>query len=334
MLNDQTILITGGTGSFGTTFVQKVVNDFSPKSIIIFSRDEKKQFDMRNAMHNPVIKFIIGDVRERERVFQAMKGVDYVFHAAALKQVPTCEFFPYEAVMTNVIGTQNVLDAAEECGVKKVIVLSTDKAVYPINAMGLSKALLEKIMLAKARTEASDTVFCGVRYGNVMYSRGSVIPLFVEQIMRKLPVTITNPAMTRFLLPLPVAIELVLYALSHGKNGDILVRKSPASTIETIADAMLEIFKSKYGKKIIGTREGEKLHETLITQEDLAKAEEYDQFYRIKNLEKLDYDKYFTEGMLNQFPKEGYTSENTKRLNLEETRELILSLREIQELLG
>lgn len=334
MLNDQTILITGGTGSFGTTFVQKVVNDFSPKSIIIFSRDEKKQFDMRNAMHNPVIKFIIGDVRERERVFQAMKGVDYVFHAAALKQVPTCEFFPYEAVMTNVIGTQNVLDAAEECGVKKVIVLSTDKAVYPINAMGLSKALLEKIMLAKARTEASDTVFCGVRYGNVMYSRGSVIPLFVEQIMRKLPVTITNPAMTRFLLPLPVAIELVLYALSHGKNGDILVRKSPASTIETIADAMLEIFKSKYGKKVIGTREGEKLHETLITQEDLAKAEEYDQFYRIKNLEKLDYDKYFTEGMLNQFPKEGYTSENTKRLNYDETKELILSLREIQELLG
>jgi len=334
MLNDQTILITGGTGSFGTTFVQKVIKDFSPKSIIIFSRDEKKQFDMRNAMHSPVLKFLIGDVRERDRVFQAMKGVDYVFHAAALKQVPTCEFFPYEAVMTNVIGTQNVLDAAEECGVKKVIVLSTDKAVYPINAMGLSKALLEKIMLAKARTEASDTVFCGVRYGNVMYSRGSVIPLFVEQISKKLPVTITNPAMTRFLLPLPVAIELVLYALSHGKNGDILVRKSPASTIDTIADAMLDIFKSKYGKKVIGTREGEKLHETLITQEDLAKAEEYDEFYRIKNLEKLDYDKYFTEGMLNQFPKEGYTSENTRRLNFEETRELILSLREIQELLA
>ncbi len=333
MLNGQTILITGGTGSFGTTFVERVVKDFSPKSIIIFSRDEKKQYDMRNAMHSPVMKFIIGDVRERERVFQAMKGVDYVFHAAALKQVPTCEFFPYEAVMTNVIGTQNVLDAAEECGVKKVIVLSTDKAVYPINAMGMSKALLEKIMLAKARTESTHTVFCGVRYGNVMYSRGSVIPLFVEQISRKLPVTITNPAMTRFLLPLPVAIELVLYALDHGMNGDILVRKSPAATMDTLADVMLDIFQSKYGKKTIGTREGEKLHETLITQEDLAKAEDHEQFYRIRNLERLDYDKYFTEGMVDQFPKEGYTSENTRRLDFKETKELILSLREIQEII-
>jgi UDP-N-acetylglucosamine 4,6-dehydratase len=334
MLNGQSILITGGTGSFGTTFVERVVKDFSPKSIIIFSRDEKKQYDMRNAMHSPVMKFIIGDVRERERVFEAMKGVDYVFHAAALKQVPTCEFFPYEAVMTNVIGTQNVLDAAEECGVKKVIVLSTDKAVYPINAMGMSKALLEKLMLAKARTQSSKTIFCGVRYGNVMYSRGSVIPLFVEQIARKKPVTITNPGMTRFLLPLPVAIELVLHALEHGRNGDILVRKSPAATMDTIADAMLDIFKSTYGKKTIGTREGEKLHETLITQEDLAKAEEHEYFYRIRNLERLDYDKYFTKGVAKQFPKEGYTSENTKRLNLKETKELILSLREIREIIG
>jgi UDP-N-acetylglucosamine 4,6-dehydratase len=333
MLNGQTILITGGTGSFGTTFVERVVKDFSPKSIVIFSRDEKKQYDMRNAMHSPAIKFIIGDVRERERVYQAMKGVDYVFHAAALKQVPTCEIFPYEAVMTNVMGTQNVLDAAEECGIKKVIVLSTDKAVYPINAMGMSKALLEKIMLAKARTQSSSTVFCGVRYGNVMYSRGSVIPLFVEQIGKKKPVTITNPTMTRFLLPLPVAIELVLHALEHGMNGDILVRKSPAATMDTLADAVVDIFKSAYGKKIIGTREGEKLHETLITQEDLAKAEEHKLFYRIRNLAKLDYDKYFTEGRADQFPKEGYTSENTRRLNFKETKELILSLREIQEII-
>ncbi len=333
MLNGKTLLITGGTGSFGTTFVDRVLRDYSPSSIIIFSRDEKKQFDMRNRLHTPILKFVIGDVRERDRVFQAMKGVDYVFHAAALKQVPTCEFFPYEAVMTNVIGTQNVLDASEENGVNKVIVLSTDKAVYPINAMGLSKAILEKLMLAKARTFSSKTVFCGVRYGNVMYSRGSVIPLFIEQIQNKMPVTITNPAMTRFLLPLPIAIELVLYALQKGENGDILVRKSPAATIEMIADAMLDIFQSKYGKKIIGTREGEKLHETLVTQEDLLKAQSYDNFYRIKNLERLDYDKYFVEGTIDKFPKEGYTSENTTRLDYGGTKELILSLREVQDLL-
>lgn len=333
MINNQTILITGGTGSFGFNFIEKLLQDFNPRSIIIFSRDEKKQYDMRNKLSNPILNFIIGDVRDRTKVFEVFKNVDYVFHAAALKQVPTCEFFPYEAVKTNIIGTQNILDAAEANEVQKVIVLGTDKAVYPINVMGMTKGLLEKLMLAKARASPSKTVFCGVRYGNVMYSRGSVIPLFVDQIRNKQPITITNPEMTRFLLPLPNAIELVLFALENGKNGDIFVRKSPAATIGDIAAAMLEIFNSKYGSKIVGIREGEKLHETLVTQEDLLRSENYNDYFRIKNLDKLDYDKYFTEGKMNDFPKEGYTSENTQRLSLKETKELILSLREIQEII-
>ena len=333
MLNGKNILITGGTGSFGSTFVDRVLAEYQPKNIIIFSRDEKKQYDMRNRIHNPLLTFFIGDVRDRHRVFSAMKGVDIVFHAAALKQVPSCEFFPFEAVQTNVIGTQNVLDAAEECGVQKVVVLSTDKAVYPINAMGMTKALLEKLMLAKARSNGtSGTVFCGVRYGNVMYSRGSVIPLFVEQIFKRRPITITNPAMTRFLLPLRVAIDLVLFALEHGKAGDILVRKSPAATIDDIATALLDLFPENAGKKIIGTREGEKVHETLVTQEDLLKAEEYDQFYRLRNLETLDYDRYFEKGISTPIPREGYTSENTQRLDVAGTKKLLLTLPEIQEL--
>lgn len=334
MLNGKTLLITGGTGSFGSTFVDTVLRSHTPKSVIIYSRDEKKQYDMRNRVRHPALKFVIGDVRDRDRVFEVMKDVDYVFHAAALKQVPTCEFFPYQAVMTNIIGTQNVLDAAEADGVEKIVVLSTDKAVYPINAMGMTKAILEKLMLAKARSSHSNTIFCGVRYGNVMYSRGSVIPLFVDQIKAKQPVTLTNPLMTRFLLPLPIAIDLVLFALEHGKNGELFVRKSPASTVDDIATAMIDIFGSNAGKKVIGTREGEKLHETLVTQEDLMKAESFDHYYRIRNLETLDYEKFFSEGTVNNFPKEGYTSENTTRLNLDETRKLILSLREIQELLA
>ncbi len=333
MIDGKTILITGGTGSFGTNMIEKVLASYKPASLIVYSRDEKKQYDLRNKLRNPLVRFFIGDVRERDRVFQVMKGVDYVFHAAALKQVPSCEFFPYEAVQTNIIGTQNVLDAAEECGVERVVVLSTDKAVYPINAMGMTKALLEKLMLAKARTSTS-TVFCGVRYGNVMYSRGSVIPLFLDQIRAGQPVTITNPDMTRFMLPLPVAIDLVLFALENGKNGDLFVRKSPASTVEDVASAMVDIFKSKHGKKVIGTREGEKVHETLVTQEDLLKAESLEKFYRIRNLETLNYEKYFTEGIPAHIPKEGYTSENTTRLTLEETKELILSLREIKEALA
>jgi UDP-N-acetylglucosamine 4,6-dehydratase len=334
VIDGTTILITGGTGSFGNTFVNKVLTEHKPKSVIIYSRDEKKQFDMRNRLQNPIVTFMIGDVRDRERVYQAMKGVTYVFHAAALKQVPTCEFFPFEAVRTNILGTQNVLDAAEENGVSKVVVLSTDKAVYPINAMGMTKALLEKIMLAKARLSMAGTTFCGVRYGNVMFSRGSVLPLFMEQIQQKQPITITNPHMTRFLLPLPDAIDLVLFALEHGNNGDMFVRKSPAATIETIAAAMLEIYHSKYGIRIIGTREGEKLHETLVTMEDLMKAESFDDYFRIKNLEKLDYDKYFTEGRINHLPREGYTSENTYRLNLAETTEMIIRLQAKQEVLA
>lgn len=333
MINNQTILITGGTGSFGSNFIEKLLQDFNPKSIIIFSRDEKKQYDMRNKLSNPILNFIIGDIRDRTKVFEVFKNVDYVFHAAALKQVPTCEFFPMEAVKTNIIGTQNVLDASEQNEVKKVVVLSTDKAVYPINAMGMTKALLEKLMLAKARTSFAKTVFCGVRYGNVLFSRGSVLPLFINQIKNKQPITITNPEMTRFLLTLPKAIDLVLFALENGENGDIFVRKSPASTIDDLGTAILDIFKSKCEKKIIGIREGEKLHESLVTQEDLLRSENYENYYRIKNLEKTDYEKYFTEGKMNHFPKEGYTSENTQRLSVKEIKDLLLSLREIQEII-
>lgn len=332
-LNDSTILITGGTGSFGNHVTEKLLTEYNPKQIIIYSRDEKKQFDMRNKFNNHKLKFVIGDTRDRTRIFQVMKDVDYVFHAAALKQVPTCEFFPYEAVQTNITGAYNVLDAAEEYGAKKVVVLSTDKAVNPINAMGMSKALMEKLMLAKARDTKSDTIFCGVRYGNVMYSRGSVFPLFVEQIQRGLPLTITHPDMTRFLLPLPIAIDLVLFALENGKNGDVLVRKSPASTVRHMAEATIEIFKYKKGIKEIGIREGEKMHETLVTREELMKSESYDNYYRIKNLSVIDYDKFFVEGKHKQIPPDGYTSENTVRLDLKETKELILSLREIQTVL-
>jgi len=331
MINDKTILITGGTGSFGNTIVKKLLSDYQPKEIVVFSRDEKKQFDMRNKFADDCLKFVIGDIREREKVFRTMKGVDLVFHAAALKQVPTCEFFPMEAIKTNIIGTNNVLDAAESEAVDKVVVLSTDKAVYPINAMGMTKALLEKLMLAKARSRISRTVFCGVRYGNVLYSRGSVIPLFVEQLKNGKSLTITNPRMTRFLLPLPIAIDLVLFALENANNGDILVRKAPASTIEDIAKSMLDIFNSNVSIKNIGIREGEKFHETLVTQEELIRAEDLVDFYRIQYLMQLDYDEYFSHGKNNHIPVEGYTSENTERLNLEETKKLILSLPEIQE---
>ncbi|QYZ78456.1 NAD-dependent epimerase/dehydratase family protein [Methanofollis formosanus] len=330
-LDNQTILVTGGTGSFGHQVVERILSESDPREVVVFSRDEKKQFDMRNHFQNPKLTFIIGDVRDKDSVRKAMKGVDYVFHAAALKQVPSCEFFPYEAVKTNVFGASNVLDAAEENKVKKVVVLSTDKAVYPINAMGMTKALMEKLMLAKARSTRSDTIFCGVRYGNVMYSRGSVLPLFAEQIRNHHLLTITEPSMTRFLLPLPTAVDLVFFALSHGENGDIFVRKSPAATVTDMAQAMLDIFGSNLSVDVIGIREGEKMHETLVTQEELMKAEEYKNYYAIRNLEKIDYEKYFTDGKDIPLPKEGYTSANTQRLSLEETKQLILSLKEIQE---
>ena len=330
-LNNKRILITGGTGSFGNEVVKRLLDEYDNIEIIVFSRDEKKQFDMRNDFKSNKLKFIIGDVRDRNSVFNVMKGVDYVFHAAALKQVPTCEFFPHQAVQTNILGAHNVLEAAEFHGVNKVVVLSTDKAVYPINAMGMTKALMEKLMLAKARENKSSTVYCGVRYGNVMYSRGSVLPLFIRQIKEKKPLTITHPDMTRYLLPLPIAIELVLFAIVNGQNGDILVRKSPAATVENTARAISRIFKYEKDINVIGIREGEKMHETLVTREELMKADEYDDYYRIKNLSKIDYDKYFTEGEESSIPAEGYTSENTQQLSLEETIDLILSLREIQD---
>ena len=333
ILNKKRILIVGGTGSFGNQVVERLLEKTSPAEIVIFSRDEKKQHDMRNKFNNPLLTFIIGDVRDRESVYKVMKNIDYVFHAAALKQVPSCEFFPLEAVKTNILGASHVLDAAEDNEVEKVVILSTDKAVYPINAMGISKSMMEKLMVAKAELSQSKTVFCGVRYGNVMYSRGSVLPLFLEQIKKGIPLTITNPDMTRFLLPLPVAIDLVLFALANGENGDILVRKSPAATVQHTADAMMDIFKYKKGSTIIGVREGEKQHETLVTCEELLKAEDYDDYYRVKHLSKIDYDKFFSEGEDIPFPKEGYNSENTTRLTQQETKDLILSLKEVQEAL-
>ncbi|MDD3906996.1 MAG: polysaccharide biosynthesis protein [Bacteroidales bacterium] len=333
-LNNKTILVTGGTGSFGHQVVEKILEVANPNEIIVFSRDEKKQFDMRNQFQDDRITFIIGDVRDKDSVTKVMRNdINYVFSAAALKQVPSCEFFPLEAVKTNIIGSSNVLDAAEEANVEKVVILSTDKAVYPINAMGMTKALMEKLMLAKVRSSKSDTIFCGVRYGNVMYSRGSVFPLFLEQMQMGRPITVTEPNMTRFLLPLPVAIDLVLFAMAKGENGDILVRKSPAATVQHMAEAMRDLFNPETEIKSIGIREGEKMHETLVTKEELMKAVEYDDYYRIRNLEKIDYDKYFSKGQEVPIPTEDYNSANTRRLSLQETKDLLLSLREIQEAL-
>ena len=333
-LDNKTILVTGGTGSFGHQVVEKILQTANPKEIIIFSRDEKKQFDMRNEFQNDKLTFLIGDVRDKDSISKVMRrDIDYVFHAAALKQVPSCEFFPLEAVKTNIIGSSNVLDAAEEANVEKMVILSTDKAVYPINAMGISKAMMEKLMLAKARSHTSDTIFCGVRYGNVMYSRGSVFPLFLEQMQRNLPITVTEPNMTRFLLPLPIAIDLVLFAMANGENGDIHVRKSPAATVQHMAEAMRDLFKPNAEIKSIGIREGEKMHETLVTREELMKAVEYDDYFRIRSLEKIDYDKYFSAGQTVPVPTEDYNSFNTRRLSLDETKELLLSLREIKEAL-
>jgi len=331
LLDDKTVLVTGGTGSFGNQMVERIIHNLDPKEIIIFSRDEKKQSDMRNRFKNEKIKYFIGDVRDKNSVKKVMKKVDYVFHAAALKQVPTCEFFPIEAVKTNILGSNNVLDAADEAGVKKVVILSTDKAVYPINAMGMTKALMEKSMMAKARFKNTNTVYCGVRYGNVIFSRGSVLPLFLNQIQNGAELTVTNPNMTRFLLPLPEAIDLVLYAIQYGKNGDILVKKSPASTVGVLAEAMIQIFNHDKGIKIIGIREGEKMHETLVTREELVKSESNESFYRIKNLEKINYSEFFVSGKYDAFPEEGYTSYNTRRLTLKETKDILLSVKEIQE---
>lgn len=324
----RTLLITGGTGSFGNAVLNRFL-DTDIKEIRIFSRDEKKQDDMRHRLNNPKVKFYIGDVRNKRSVDYAVRGADFIFHAAALKQVPSCEFFPIEAVNTNVLGTQNVLDSAFEHSVKRMIVLSTDKAVYPINAMGISKAMMEKVMQAKARAMVhdSDTVFCGTRYGNVMASRGSVIPLFVEQIKAGKDLTITDPSMTRFMMTLEDAVDLVIYAFQNGKSGDMFVQKSPASTIADLAQALIELYQSGSKVRVIGTRHGEKLYETLVNREEMAKAYDMGNYYRVPaDNRDLNYASYFTEGKENISVIEDYHSHNTHRLDVEGTKKLLLKL--------
>lgn len=332
MFNGKVLMITGGTGSFGNTVLKRFLST-EVREIRIFSRDEKKQEDMRIALNNSKLKFYIGDVRDYDSLHHAMKGVDYVFHAAALKQVPSCEFYPMEAVRTNVIGTENVLNAATANGVKRVVVLSTDKAVYPINAMGISKAMAEKQMVAKARMQREgETVFCATRYGNVMASRGSVIPLFVSQIKAGNPLTVTDPNMTRFLMSLEDSVDLVLYAYEHGNQGDIFVQKAPASTVADLAQALKEIFKKDNEIRIIGTRHGEKLYESLISREEMAHAKDMGNYYRIPvDGRDLNYAKYFSEGEEKISHLDDYTSHNTNRLNVEQVKELLLKLDYIQE---
>lgn len=314
IFNKKVLLITGGTGSFGNAVLEKFLNS-DIKEIRIFSRDEKKQHDMRVELNNPKVKFYIGDVRDYSSILPALYNVDFVFHAAALKQVPSCEFYPIEAVKTNVLGTENVLNAAIAQNVKKVICLSTDKAVYPINAMGISKALMEKVMVAKSRL-SSNTIIVGTRYGNVMASRGSVIPLFHEQIINNFPITVTNPSMTRFMMTLSDAVELVLYAFKHGNSGDIFVQKSPASTIGELAEALKLIYSSTVEVKTIGTRHAEKLYETLLAKEELAVSEDLGDYYRIPaDNRDLNYNKYFTEGVEISSNLDEYNSHNTKKLN-------------------
>jgi len=335
MFKDKTLLITGGTGSFGNAVMKRFLKT-DLKEIRIFSRDEKKQDDMRRLYKNDKLKFYIGDVRDLQSIKNAMHGVDYVFHAAALKQVPSCEFFPLEAVKTNIIGTDNVLTAAIEFGVKKVICLSTDKAAYPINAMGISKAMMEKVFIAKSRTvDPSRTLICGTRYGNVMASRGSVIPLFIEQIKNGQPLTVTNPKMTRFLMSLEEAVELILFAFQNAEAGDIMVQKSPASTIGDLAQAIKELFNAKNEIKIIGTRHGEKRYETLLTKEEFAVAEDLGKFFRVPaDKRDLNYDKYFIKGDHKLSTDEEYNSDNTQRLNVEQIKEKLLSIDYIRRELG
>ena len=342
VFKDKTLLITGGTGSFGNAVLRRFL-DSDIKEIRIFSRDEKKQDDMRHALQNPKVKFYIGNVRNKQSVDIAMKGVDYVFAAAALKQVPSCEFFPIEAVQTNILGTNNVLLSAVEHEVSKVVVLSTDKAAYPINAMGMSKALMEKVAIAKGRELGEDakTTICCTRYGNVMASRGSVIPLWVEQMIEGKPITITDPQMTRFMMTLDDAVDLVIYAFTHGHNGDLFVQKAPAATLDTLAQALKEVYSKvdpKYGDtevKVIGTRHGEKLYETLVTREEMLRAEDCGNYYRIPcDTRDLNYDKFFTEGNEDMSKIEDYHSHNTQRLDVEGMKELLMKLRFIREDLG
>ncbi len=329
MFKDRTLLITGGTGSFGNAVLEKFISEeIGLKEIRIFSRDELKQENMRIKYKNDKLKFYIGDVRDFNSINDAMKGVDYVFHAAALKQVPSCEFFPIEAVKTNILGTNNVLDAAITNNVKKVICLSTDKAAYPINAMGMSKALMEKVVVAKARNlNSNETIICRTRYGNVMASRGSVIPLFLSQIENNLPLTITNGEMTRFMMTLEDAVELVLYAFINGQQGDLFVQKAPAATVDTLAQAIKELKKSKVPIKSIGTRHGEKLYEVLITKEEMESAEDLGEYFRIvSDNRNLNYQKYENKGNDKRFEIQEYHSHNTKRLNVKEMKQMLKKL--------
>lgn len=342
LFKDKVLLITGGTGSFGNAVLRRFL-DSDVKEIRIFSRDEKKQDDMRHALQNPKVKFYIGDVRDRQSVDNVMTGVDYIFSAAALKQVPSCEFFPMEAVRTNVEGTNNVLESAIAHGVKKIVVLSTDKAAYPINAMGISKAMMEKVAIAKGRSLGKDaqTTICCTRYGNVMASRGSVIPLWVEQMIEGKPITITDPNMTRFMMTLDDAVDLVIYAWEHGENGDLFIQKAPAATLETLATALKETYAKvnpRYGEtevKVIGTRHGEKLYETLVTREEMARAIDMGNYFRIPcDTRDLNYDKFFTVGNEDVAKIEDYHSHNTRRLDVEGMKELLLKLRFVREDLG
>ena len=328
MFKNKILLITGGTGSFGNAVLKRFL-DTDIKEIRIFSRDEKKQDDMRHALQNSKVKFYIGDVRNKRSVDNAMRGVDFIFHAAALKQVPSCEFFPIEAVNTNVLGTQNVLDSAVEFGVKRLIVLSTDKAAYPINAMGISKAMMEKVAIAKARSlgEDNSTTICCTRYGNVMASRGSVIPLWIDQMEAGKDITITDPNMTRFMMTLEDAVDLVLYAFKHGKNGDLFVQKAPAATLNVLATALTELYKSSVQIRTIGTRHGEKLYETLVTREEMAKSEDMGDYFRIPaDNRDLNYDKFFIEGQEEIATIEDYHSHNTAQLDVEGMKKLLLKL--------
>jgi len=334
LLRDKVLLITGGTGSFGSTVVERFLK-CGVREIRIFSRDEKKQEDMRIALKDDKAKFYIGDVRNYDSIHQALYGVDYVFHAAALKQVPSCEFYPMEAVQTNIMGAENVLNAAVANGVKRVVVLSTDKAVYPVNAMGISKAMMEKLMVAKSRLRSeSETIFCATRYGNVMASRGSVIPLFVDLIKSGKPLTVTDPGMTRFLMSLKDSVDLVMHAFEHAKQGDIFVQKAPASTVADLAQALKELFSADNSIQIIGTRHGEKLYESLLSREEMARAEEMDRYYRIPSDDRdLNYAKYFVEGEYSVSVTEDFTSHNTERLNVAQVKQLLLTLDFIQDAL-
>ena len=336
MFDEKVLLISGGTGSFGNAVLRRFLQT-GVREIRIFSRDEKKQDDMRKAYGSGKLKFHIGDVRDPAAVLNVMRGVDFVFHAAALKQVPSCEFHPMEAVKTNVIGTENVVEAAIQCGVRRVICLSTDKAVYPINAMGISKAMMEKVFVAKSRSaDPARTTICGTRYGNVMASRGSVIPLFVDQIMAGKPITITDPSMTRFMMTLDDAVDLVLYAFEHGNSGDIFVQKAPAATLQVLAHALFDLLgRQGHAIDIIGTRHGEKLHETLLSREERAHAEDLQGYFRIPpDLRDLNYGKYFDQGEPRISHSDDYTSHNTEQLDVEGMKALLLKLDFIRDLVA